>query len=452
MHGVTNTRKPKSQSIRNDIQELDSESTRIDARLKTLPIISFSRCQRYRKSSVFHLRFFEAAKRSNRCAAFANTILLIIAVTVGVSITSSCNSPANAPSLKKNSRDAQKGPGEDPIEKNIPGYTGLLVSASQVVPSEFENWHTRASSIVLQLTTPENAVDEIAAAIAIQNAGFELEYFIEVGRSPELAEQHPQWMASLQGHPEWRRLFPDFPEPGPNQVVKNHPWVPILYRESFVAHADRIRDLLHDKPKAKRIWLNDLQGAPSACGCGHPLCRWTADYGPIKTATPLDHNAAAEFVAAVSEFSPDSQIVPIFVSECEQADQDNVCCGVSCFEGKCWSEFTLQIDTVAAAVPQFGVACFYRAFNRDLTRYGKEAAWVEASLKSFSEIPRLRSGTGVPPERLIAVLQGWDVTDSQIQAQQTHAIRAGAAGWLLSLTPIEQSWQPVMFDLPEPTK
>lgn len=75
-----------------------------------------------------------------------------------------------------------------------------------------------------------------------------------------------------------------------------------------------------DKPSAKRIWFNDLQGAPSACGCGHPLSCWTADYGPIKTATTLDENAAAEFIAAVKQLSVGAEIIPIFVGECEEED------------------------------------------------------------------------------------------------------------------------------------
>ena len=36
-----------------------------------------------------------------------------------------------------------------------------------------------------------------------------------------------------------------------------------------------------------RRFLNDLQAAPSACGCGNTFCRWTPDYGPIRTATEL---------------------------------------------------------------------------------------------------------------------------------------------------------------------
>ncbi len=379
----------------------------------------------------------------------SKAVLAVLALTTLVLFVVGCdNKPPGTGKASNHLEPLHNSSDISGIENNAVSYSGLLVSAEQVSPAEFGQWRARASSIVLQLTTAHNSTAEIAAAKAIEQAGFELEYFIEVGRAPDLARQHPEWMASLQGHTEWRRLFPDFPEPGPNQVIKNEPWVPILYRESFDTHVQRIDQLLRDKPSPKRIWLNDLQGAPSACGCGHPLCRWTADYGPIKTATPLDHNAAAEFVAAIGKLAPDSQIVPILTSECEQADQDNVCCGVCCFEGKCWSEFTKQTDAVAATIDQLGVACFYRAYERDLPRYGDEGAWIEIAISSFSEIPRLRSGVGVPANRLIAVLQGWDVTDSQVQSQIDHATKSGAAGWLLSLTPIDQSWRPLMFELP----
>src|SRR5262245_41677580 len=159
------------------------------------------------------------------------------------------------------------------------------------------------------------------AARRVKDAGLGLEYWIEVGRCPELANAHPAWMASLQGHPEWRRLHNEFPQPKANEVVKNYPWVPVLYRESFDAQLDRVGRLLSDRPPSRGVWLNDLQGPPSACGCGNPVCRWTADYGPIKTATPLGDEAAAKFVAAVAKLVPGGvRVMPVWTTECERHD------------------------------------------------------------------------------------------------------------------------------------
>ena len=58
-----------------------------------------------------------------------------------------------------------------------------------------------------------------------------VDYFFEVGRCPELAKQHPEWMASIQGHQEWMRLFKDFSKPKKDEVVKVYPWVPVFNRE-----------------------------------------------------------------------------------------------------------------------------------------------------------------------------------------------------------------------------
>jgi hypothetical protein len=324
-----------------------------------------------------------------------------------------------------------------------------VVTADQVNAANLATWQAQQNPVALKIDSVANHAADLDAAVAIENAGLQLDYFIEVARCPEMAAAHPEWMASLQGHPEWRRSFPEVPEPNDRQVIKNSPWVPILYRETFDAHVTRIKDLLERKPAPTRIWLNDLQAAPSACGCGHPLCRWTADYGPIKTATPLGHTAAAEFVIAIKQLATNSEIIPIFVSECEREDKDSVCCGVACFEGKCWKDFTRQLDALAAKSPNIGVACFYREFDRDLPRYAKPAGWIHYTLDSFSSMPPQRDGTGVPAERLIAILQGWDVSPEQLAAQIERVNETDARGYLVALCPIEQDWQPVVFDIPQ---
>ncbi len=326
---------------------------------------------------------------------------------------------------------------------------GVIVNAGQVTKARLAEWQTTGAYVALLLTTESNHKQEQQAAESVRAAGLVLDYFVEVGRCPELAEAHPEWMASLQVHDEWRTRFPDVPNPTDGQVVKNFPWVPILNQECFDAQIVRVKELLAGMPAPRRIWLNDLQGAPSACGCGHPLCRWTADYGPIKTATSLDHHAAAQFINRIREMFGEVEIIPIFVGECEAEDKDTVCCGVACFDGRCWKDFTKQLDSVAVVTDKIAVACFYKLFERDLDRYGSEAGWVAFTLKSFSEMPRLRNGIGVTPDRLIGVLQGWNVSESQIEAQIQQARKATAAEWIVSLTPINQSWQPVVFDLPD---
>jgi hypothetical protein len=300
------------------------------------------------------------------------------------------------------------------------------------------------NAVVLRLegNSDDDAIGELAAARRIQQSGLELHYWIEIGRCPELADAHPLWMASLQGHPEWRRFFPDVPEPKPGEVVKNYPWVPILYRETFDAHLSRVRRLLAEKPAAAGVLLNDLQGAPSACGCGHPLCRWTADYGPIRTATPLGNDAPARFVAECRKIAPQSQVIPVWTTECEEHDKDGLCAGVGCFEGTCWRAYTQQLMPLADESERIAVLAPYKAFQRDLARYGGEAAWVRRALESFQTMPPIRSGRAIPAQRLIAVVQGWNVSPDQLRVQIEHARSAGAAGYVVSADEIAQSWQP----------
>ena len=311
-----------------------------------------------------------------------------------------------------------------------------------------------SNAVVLRLTglSDDDRQREVAAAKRILNADLKLYYWIEIARCPELADAHPEWMASLQGHSEWRRLFDAPPEPDKNsEVVKNYPWVPILYEEAFAAHLQRVRRLLEDKPTATGIFLNDLQGGPSACGCGHHLCRWTADYGPIKTARPTGDDAAARFVKAVSKIAPDSQCVPVWATECEQHDgaDDGLCAGVGCFKGICWKAWSKQLGPLEKQSQQIAVLAPFRAFDRDLPLYGKPAGWITFALKSFQTFPVANNARPVPASRLIAVLQGWDVSPPEIDAQIQRAAEAGTSNYVVVRSKIDQSWQPRLHKFAE---
>ncbi len=323
-----------------------------------------------------------------------------------------------------------------------------MLSVSDVTAAELETVKDgNFNAVVLRLTglSEEDRQRDLAAARLILESKLQLYYWIEIGRCPELADAHPEWMASLQGHSEWRRLFDNPPEPDKNsEVVKNYPWVPILYEEAFAAHLERVRGFLEGKPTAAGIFLNDLQGAPSACGCGHPLCRWTADYGPIKTATPAGDDEAARFVKAVSELAPDSDCIPVWATECEQHDgaNDGLCAGVGCFKGICWKAWTKQLTPLAEQSEQIAVLVPFKAFQRDLPLYGKPAGWVTFALKSFESMTVVNNAKPIPSRRLIPVLQGWDVTESEVGSQIKRAEDAGTDSYIVARSKIDQSWEP----------
>lgn len=329
---------------------------------------------------------------------------------------------------------------------NVSEFRGAMLSSEQATEARLRSLKsTGIQAVVLQLRDGgENRVTERKACERIQRLKLDLYYWIEVARCPELADAHPEWMASLQGHSEWRRLFKDSPTPAADEVVKTYPWVPILNKEPFEGQLARVRKLLEDRPKPRGVFLNDLQGAPSACGCGNHLCRWTADYGKIRTATPLANDAPGQFVQEIQKILPQCQVIPVWTTECEEHDgaKDGMCAGVGCFKGICWKAYTEQLMPVAKRSQTLGVLLPFRAFRRDLATYREPAGWITHAVKSFQTMPVRHRGTAIQATRLITVLQGWSVTDEQIAQQIKVAQRARVTGYLISYAKIEQGWEP----------
>lgn len=330
-----------------------------------------------------------------------------------------------------------------------PGYRGIVVEVTEVSEQTIQQWQQQNwQQVVLLLDDQSESAKVAKACQQIQAANLSIEYFWEVGRSPKLADEHPDWMASLQGHTEWRRLFPDFPATASNEVAKTYPWVPICYQESFEAQLNRIAERLNGLPEPNRVWLNDLQAAPSACGCGHPLCRWTGDYGPIHTAKPLGDSAAAGFINQLHGRFPKVEFVPIWVTECEEEDKHEACGGVGCFEGICWKAWTRQLSAIEQISPVLGVSCFFNAHERDLPRYGETAAWTRSAVSFFETVPAKKKSTPVKSDRLVVVLQGWDVSTDEVAAQVSHALACQPRGILLVQPKIDQHWEPRIYKLP----
>lgn len=327
---------------------------------------------------------------------------------------------------------------------------GVLLTAVQATRKRLQSLKKQGFDSAALNLCDEQGPQQRTAAQRILKSGLQLYYWIEVGRNPAIAEEHPDWMASLQGHPEWRRFFPNLRRPSDGEVVKNYPWVPVVYSESFNAHLRRVENLLKQQPKPAGVFLNDLQSAPSACGCGNSFCRWTPDYGPIKTASYLGDDAAARFVIAVQALRPESQIIPVWTTECEEGDQADRCAGVRCYPGTCWWEYTKQLMPLARRAEQLAVLAPYKAFDRDQPRYGPTAGWVKFAIRSFAEMPPKRGGQAIPANRVIAVLQGWDVSDEEVKAQIQRSAEAGSAGYVVALTKIEQSWTPRIVTVPKP--
>lgn len=331
-------------------------------------------------------------------------------------------------------------------------FYGALLSAEQATVDRLTELKSSGVNAVAIPIHNEKALRaaESRAFERVQDAGLSLCFWIEVARCRELADAHPDWMASLQGHPEWRRLFRDVPLPRDGEVVKTYPWVPILNKEPFNAQLLRLKSLLDNRPTPAAVFLNDVQGAPSACGCGHHLCRWTTDYGKLRTTSPLGPTASADFVAAVKALTPSVEVVPVWATECEEHDgaEDGLCGGVGCFKGICWKAWSEQLQPVADQSRTIGVLLPYKDLQRDLPLYGPEAGWIGHAVKMFSTMPARYKRPAVSPSRLLAVLQGWNVEDGEVAAQIDAARVAGVQRVLVAYQKIDQSWQPRVTKIP----
>jgi hypothetical protein len=332
-----------------------------------------------------------------------------------------------------------------------PGATKIaLLSADQASEERLLQLRGKGFTAVALILTETNGDSDRQLARRINNAELELDYWIEIARNPVMADAHPEWMASIQTHQEWRRHFPEFSPISSNYIVKVYPWVPVSYRETLQPHLGRVAQLLAGRPAPRRLFLNDLQAAPSACGCGNSLCRWTTDYGPLKTASRLGSDAAAQFVAAVKNLQHGVEVIPVWTTECEEHDRQDQCGGVGCFRGDCWREWTAQLRSVAVQNETIAALLLYHAFNRDLPVYSQPAGWITSALGFFQQMPLRYQPEGLPARRLLAILQGWDVTPAQIDAQIARATEAGTAGIMVVFTPIDQSWSPRKFVLTDP--
>lgn len=317
---------------------------------------------------------------------------------------------------------------------------GALYSIEQVMRLSADSVKQAGySTVVIAAGDGGTVTDAVRGAVSrLSESGLRLGLWIEVGRDPILAGSHPEWMASIQGHPEWRRFFPEFPKTPPGQVVKVFPWVPISFAGAFEAQLAKVKRQLAAWPEIRQIFLNDIQAAPSACGCGHPLCRWTTDYGPVKTAENLGDESAARFIESVASLREGLEVIPVWATECEEGDKPGLCAGVGCFGGACWREWTAQLEPVVGVSERVGALLLQSAFDRP----GGDD-WLRRVPAVFSEMPKRYERKGIGPERLIAVIEGAMPTNRAAIRSRIKALSdAGVDSYLVAVTAIEQSWEP----------
>jgi hypothetical protein len=267
------------------------------------------------------------------------------------------------------------------------------------------------------------------ACATVTKAGLDLYGWIEVGRNPAMADAHPEWMGSIGMHKDWQKRFPDSRLPKTNEVAKAYPWVPITGEDAFQAHLARVKNLLRDlPPNFSGIFLNDLQGAPSSCGCGNLQCRWAVDYHVPATATQSSpDNAAARFIAEVQKLAPGKTVIPVWTIECEQQDMPTqkgstgYCGEIRCATGSCPTEFTKQWNALRKA--HSGPIALLAVH----TEFQRSHDWIADAVNYVGD--RL--------ERTNL----WLVVRDQARAKDIAAT-VGPAALLVSRTRIDQSYSP----------
>jgi hypothetical protein len=335
------------------------------------------------------------------------------------------------------------GSGEPGASEPKGSVRAILLNLDRVTPALLRSWKSRGitGAVVPLDETTRPRWREMSRIV--EQAGMTLWPWIEVGRNPAMARAHPEWLASPGGHhDDWRRRFPSAPKANPGGVVKTWPWVPIGYAPAFEAHRARLKALLGDLPGSwAGVFLNDLQAAPSSCGCGNDQCRWALDYGSPATApkTPRD-DAAARFVAELIVRHPGKAVVPVWVTECEPVDLPDapggtgLCGGVRCAKGDCWPRYTRAWNPLLKVTEgPIALALWPETFGRDPSR------WTDSDVALFQNPP----GDSIPlaSARTIAVVQAWNRSEADAQSLLDRA-KGLAIGWVLALDPIDQSWEP----------
>lgn len=231
--------------------------------------------------------------------------------------------------------------------------------------------------------------------------------------------------------------------------------MPIGYTEAFQAHLDRIEQLLAKVPGNHcGLLLNDLQGGPASCGCGNLQCRWAIDYGVPETATKDGaDDAAVRFVGKVRALAPGKQIIPIWMTECEDRDlpaakvpggkSTGLCGSVPCATGTCPRAFAKQLKTLMDGnAGPLGLLTAQEASGRDAEFYGGPTGWIPASVGYLDATSLTPTTRGVPHENLWLVVQGTASDRDTEAAARTVALRLRPGAVIVARVPLDQSYEP----------
>lgn len=328
-------------------------------------------------------------------------------------------------------------------------FRGYLLSAGE--------WPTEARRVadagytaaIVPLDAAEAETEAVDRAIlAARATGLSAYLWIGVARDEAAARAHPEWLSEPQ-HREWLEIFPDQDWTGRNPVV--YPWISVSNQSAFAYAADRVQRLVEAvATPVDGLFLSDIQGGPTGCGCGNDLCRsWDNSPGDHIAPSPYESPAVFFPLVFLNEMRrrlPGVNLIPVICSECEAGvtmdgieSPDEIlgeCHGVPC--RPCSVDYYPRFIDALREEPRVGLLSFYKVWRRDVPLWGAEAGWVGAVLRRYRERD--------PGQRVLSVLQGWNVTPAEREAQIHQCRSAGSAGYIIAASEIDQSFRPVERD------
>jgi hypothetical protein len=332
----------------------------------------------------------------------------------------------------------------------------LLVAPQEITVDRARQWRREGFGTLVVLLAEEfkkeiyQQTENVAA-----EAELELYYWIEVARNPTLANAHPEWMASLGMHDDWRRNFPRLRQTGGQEVVKAYPWVPIGYRPAFDAQFERVKALLaRVGPRYRGVLLNDLQGGPSSCGCGNLQCRWALDYHVPKTAeVQAGDDVAARWLAKVQSLIPDRKVILVWTTECEEIDLSadkragaagtGMCGNVGCATSTCPKAFSKQWQALCEShAGPIGALLVENELDRQGSFYGSAGAWITRGLDYLDQVPAQHGAKAVAHDRLWLIVQGENAVGPAEAARRAIAGKTGAAMVVVARARLDQTYEP----------